>query len=87
MDIPKSQRTPWRELQVLRVKDGYSLTALGDAAGLSTSYLSILESGQRYPNPSIIRLLADVLNVPYSVLEPRSGFTPTHNPLATGDAA
>lgn len=61
----------WTELRVLREKDGHSLTSLGKAAGLSRSYLCLLEGGKRRPNAGVIARLAEALNVPKSMLEPR----------------
>lgn len=59
----------WLELRVIREKDGHSLTSLAKAAGMSLSYLSELESGNRQPNAQMTKKLAQALNVPVSVLE------------------
>lgn len=54
---------------MIRSKDGHSLTSLSKVAGISLGYLSDLENGRRWPNPTVTRKLADALKVPYSVLE------------------
>lgn len=64
-----TNRTPWLELRVIRTKDGHSLASLARASGVSLSYLSQLESGDRKPSTTITKRLADALHVPYSVLE------------------
>lgn len=67
---PASTPNPWLELRVIREKDGHSLSSLARASGLSVGYISDLEKGRRKPNPRVIGVLADTLNVPRSVLEP-----------------
>lgn len=64
-----ANRTPWLELRVIRTKDGHSLASLSRASGVSLSYLSQLESGDRAPSTTVTKKLADALHVPYSVLE------------------
>lgn len=59
----------WQELRVIRQKDGYSLSALAHQSGVSLPYLSDLENGQRWPNATQLKKLANALNVPVSVLE------------------
>jgi transcriptional regulator with XRE-family HTH domain len=61
----------WIELRVLREKDGQSLTQLAKTANVALGYLSDLENGKRPPNPRVIVKLAQALNVPKSMLEPR----------------
>lgn len=63
---------PWLELQVIRAKDGHTQASLAREAGLSRSYVNELESGNRKPNPRVIKRLAEALNVPVSVIEPRN---------------
>lgn len=58
-------------LTVLRQKDGHTKTSLAKAAGYSLGYLHDLETGRRKGNASVIRALADALNVPASLLERR----------------
>lgn len=43
-------------------------TQLAELAGLSTSYLSQIERGKRDPNLSIIKKIAEALNIPFSIL-------------------
>lgn len=59
----------WLELRVLREKNGDTLTSLSKRSGVSLSYLSQLESGDREPNAVVTKKLAIALNVPLSVLE------------------
>lgn len=59
----------WDELRVIRTKDGHSLASLAKASGVSLGYLSDLEGGHRWPNPTQVKKLARALNVPMSVLE------------------
>lgn len=58
-------------LNVLRRKDGHSLTSLAALSGYSVGYISDLESGRRLGNPGVIKTLAAALNVPMSMLERR----------------
>lgn len=64
-------QTPWIELRVLREKDGHTLSSLARHSGVSLSYLSQLESGVRKPSVAVIAKLAQSLNVPKSMIEPR----------------
>lgn len=57
------QPTFGQRLRALRVKQGLSQAALADG-GMSTGYLSRLESGARKPNRRIAEYLADRLGVP-----------------------
>jgi transcriptional regulator with XRE-family HTH domain len=70
--MARTPSSPWLELRVIRTKDGHTQTSLAREAGLSKSYLCELEAGHRKPNPRVIKLLATALNVPSSVLEPRT---------------
>lgn len=60
----------WLELKVIRERDGWTRTALAEAAGLHPETLRLYENGQRNPTLATVRKLAGVLRVPYSVLEP-----------------
>ena len=71
MPQPQHPKT-WLELRVLRTKDGQSLSELARRSGVALGYLSDLEAGKRNPTPTVIRKLATALNVPMSVLEPRT---------------
>lgn len=59
----------WDELRVTRTKDGQSLAELARTSGVSLGYLSDLEGGHRWPNPTQVKKLAKALNCPVSVLE------------------
>ncbi len=61
---------PWVELETIRRKDGYSRRGLAEVAGMNEETIRLYELGQRQPKESTVRKLADVLRVPYSVLEP-----------------
>lgn len=61
---------PWAELETIRRKDGYSRAALAKVAGISEEAIRLYEVGERQPKESTVRKLADVLRVPFSVLEP-----------------
>jgi transcriptional regulator with XRE-family HTH domain len=60
----------WLELKVIRERDGWELGKLADAAGLSRETLRLYENGKRNPSASSVRALAEVLQVPFSVLAP-----------------
>ncbi|CPR57250.1 helix-turn-helix transcriptional regulator [Mycobacteroides abscessus subsp. abscessus] len=59
----------WQELRVIRTKDGQSLAELSRTSGISLGYLSDLEGGHRWPNPTQVKKVALALNCPVSVLE------------------
>lgn len=59
----------WDQLRVIRTKDGQSLAELSRNSGVSLGYLSDLEGGHRWPNPTQVKKIATALNVPMSVLE------------------
>jgi len=69
--MTRPDRRPWRELRVLMDKDGANLTYVAKASGLSLSYVSQLASGDREPNATVTRRIADALHVPFSMLEKR----------------
>jgi transcriptional regulator with XRE-family HTH domain len=60
----------WLELKVIRERDGWTRADLAEAAGLHPETLRLYENGQRNPTLAAVKKLADVLRVPYSVLEP-----------------
>ena len=64
-----TQYPPWETVRVLRIRSGYSLSALAREAGMSKSHLSVLERGGAWPSPAITRRLADALKVPYTTIE------------------
>jgi transcriptional regulator with XRE-family HTH domain len=70
-------RKPWLELQQIRTRDGWELTQLAEAAGVSRESLRLYELGKRSPRPKTIRKLATAMKVAYSVLapSPRDGDT------------
>lgn len=59
----------WDQLRVIRTKDGQSLAELSRTSGVSLGYLSDLENGHRWPNPTQVKKLAIALNCPMGVLE------------------
>lgn len=69
--MPQDQKTfgVWQELRVLRERTGYSSADLAREAGITTSLMSMLENGKRWPTPKATKKLADALKVPYTVLE------------------
>ena len=54
-----------------RLEQGFSYQNLSDATKLSTSYLSDIEKGKRYPKPDKIQLLAKALGLNYDYLVSR----------------
>lgn len=70
--MPDAPFTPWIELQVLRRKDAMTLEQLSKAAGVALGHLSDLENGKRKPTARIIAKLAEAMNCPKSMLEPRA---------------
>lgn len=56
------------KVKQLRLKHQFSYQQLSDATGLSTSYLSDIEKGKRYPKPDKINSLARALDVDYDYL-------------------
>lgn len=65
--MPKPHE-PWQELRVLRERTGLSGAELARQAGMARSYLSQLENGDRWPNATVTKKLADALRVPYTVI-------------------
>lgn len=62
-------------LRSLRKRRDMSLRELAAASGVSNAYISQIETGQRgVPSPSVIRQLADALNVPYLDMMKAAGY-------------
>lgn len=57
-----------KALSLCRTQRGMSKSALANKAGLSVSYLSLLENSKRDPNLSTLEKICHALNVPSSVL-------------------
>lgn len=51
-----------------RIKRDMTLKQLAEKAGVSTSYLSLLERGKRDPNMMTVALIAKALDVPLFLL-------------------
>ena len=66
----------WHELRVIRERTGYSSAALARQAGMARSYVWQLENGQRWPNATVTKKLADALHVPYTVIARTNTPTP-----------
>lgn len=66
---PADTRRQWISLRVIRERNGDSLTSLSKRSGVSLSYLSQLENGDRDPTPAATKKLAMALNVPLSIIE------------------
>lgn len=62
--------TPFGEyLKMLRERAGLSQESLAEEAGISSAYVSQLETGRRNPpTPDVLRRMAGPLGVPYIVL-------------------
>jgi transcriptional regulator with XRE-family HTH domain len=56
------------KLKALRLEKGLSLSQLATRAGMSTSYLSEIEGGRKYPKPEKLVRLAVEIGVPYDEL-------------------
>ncbi len=57
-----------RAIKLCRTQKNLSLAELANAAGISTSYLSLLERGKRDPSFSTVEKIAAALDVPVSIL-------------------
>jgi len=79
---PEPEPVGWLELKTIRERDGWTRVALAEAAGLHPETLRLYENGQRNPAAATVRKIADVLRVPYSVLEPSPrGAAPVEAPV------
>ncbi len=56
------------KMRYLRQQKDYSYQELADKTGLSTSYLSDIEKGKRYPKPDKVSALAEALGVDYNYM-------------------
>jgi transcriptional regulator with XRE-family HTH domain len=57
-----------KSIQTCRVKRGLSQTELARRAGLSVSYLSMLENSKRDPTISTVERIATAIGVPVEIL-------------------
>jgi transcriptional regulator with XRE-family HTH domain len=55
-----------------RELSGHGLRAFADSVGISASYLSRIERGQRAPQPEVLAAIAGYLKCPVEELEQRS---------------
>lgn len=58
----------WHELRVIRERSGLSSAALAREVPMARSYLWQLENGERWPNATVTKKLAEALKVPYTVI-------------------
>jgi transcriptional regulator with XRE-family HTH domain len=56
-----------KAIHLCRTQKGMTKTKLAELAGMSLSYLSLLERGKRDPNLSTISKICDALNIPVSI--------------------
>ena len=57
-----------KAIRMLREANERGLGELAKAAGISTSFLSLIESGKRQPSLVVLRKLAEALDVPSEAL-------------------
>ncbi|MCB9458112.1 MAG: helix-turn-helix transcriptional regulator [Anaerolineaceae bacterium] len=57
-----------KAIKLCRTQRGFSQAELSRIAGISVSYLSLLERGKRDPNLSTVEDIAQALEVPVSIL-------------------
>lgn len=57
-----------RAITVARIKQGLSQRALARKAGLSSSYLTMIENQNRYPSPSAARKICEALGKTFDEL-------------------
>ncbi len=57
-----------RALRTCRAIRGWQQEEVAERAGLSASYVSLIEAGKREPSPTAVRKLARGLNVPEPLL-------------------
>ena len=55
-------------IKLCRTRRGLTQGQLAEAAGLSTSYLSLIEQGKRKPNLDVLDDIAEALAVPLNIL-------------------
>ena len=55
-------------IKLLRTRQGLKQPQLAEKAGISASYLSLLERGKRDPSFSTVEQIASALGVPVSIL-------------------
>lgn len=56
-----------KALRTCRAIRGWDQEAVAKRAGLSTSYVSLIETGKRFPSPAAVKKLAKGLLVPESL--------------------
>lgn len=57
-----------KAIKLCRTQRNLNQNELANLAGISTSYLSMLERGKRDPNFSTVQQIANGLNIPVSIL-------------------
>lgn len=57
-----------KAIKICRTHKGITRSALAKRSGLSASYISLLEKGERDPAISKVNKIADALNIPLSIL-------------------
>jgi transcriptional regulator with XRE-family HTH domain len=69
------QMTPFGEyLKILRERAGISQETLAEESGISSAYVSQIETGRRNPpTPDVLRRMAAPLGVPHTVLMMQAG--------------
>lgn len=66
--IKASKATPFSErMTLLRKRAGLTMTALSERIGVTPSYVSLLESGERQPSREVVDKLADVFFEPKEI--------------------
>lgn len=57
-----------RAIKICRIQKNLKQKELASLAGISMSYISLLERGKRDPSLSTIQKITSALNVPFSIL-------------------
>lgn len=57
-----------KAITMCRLQKGLSKTELAEKSGLSTSYITLIEQGNREPNISVINKICLALGIPLSIL-------------------
>jgi transcriptional regulator with XRE-family HTH domain len=57
-----------KAIKLCRTQKNMKQAGLANLAGISVSYLSLLEQGKRDPNISTVQNIAKALNIPFSLL-------------------